>query len=77
MYLTLNLCRVLAYKKEGLIVSKQEGGEWVLKNIGKPEFQELIEASLREYQSGEPMMFDAVVAKEYAEYMLEEIKKND
>ena len=45
MYLILNLCRVLAYKKDGLIVSKQEGGEWGLKNIGKLEFQELIEAT--------------------------------
>ena len=30
---TLNLCRVLAYKKEKLILSKQEGGEWGLRNV--------------------------------------------
>jgi len=77
MYLTLNLCRVLAYKKEGLVTSKQEGGEWGLKNVGRPEFRALIEAALREYQSNEVMVFDEVVAKEFAEYMLGEIQKNE
>ena len=75
MYLTLNLCRVLAYKKEGLIVSKQEGGEWGLKNVDRPEFRALIEAALKEYQSKESMAFDETVAIEFAAFMLEEIKK--
>lgn len=77
MYLTVNLCRVLAYRKDGLIVSKQEGGEWGLKNICKPEFQVLIGAALKEYQSGEAMVFDMTVAREFAEYMLKEIKENE
>lgn len=75
MYLTLNLCRVLAYKKEGLIVSKKEGGEWGLKQIDKPEFQNLVAAALNEYQSNVSMVFDEAVAKAFAEYMLEEIKR--
>lgn len=69
MYLTLNLCRVLAYKNDGLIVSKQEGGEWGLKNICKPEFQALIAEALKEYQSGEAMVFDVAVAREFAKMM--------
>lgn len=76
MYLTLNLCRVLAYVKESLILSKQEGGEWGLKNIDRPEFQELIGAALQEYRSGEAMMFEKATAQKYAEFMLEEIKEN-
>ena len=76
MYLTLNLCRVLAYKKDGLIVSKQEGGEWGQKNISEPEFQTLISAALQEYQSGEAMKFDVEVAKKFAEYMLEKISRD-
>ena len=75
MYLTLNLCRVLAYVKEGLITSKQEGGEWGLKYTNRPEFQVLITAALQEYQSNVPMVFEAAVAKEFAEYMLGEIKE--
>ena len=77
MYLTLNLCRVLAYVKEGFITSKQEGGEWGLRNIDKPEFQTLIKAALQEYQSNTAMVFDVAVAKEFAEYMLGEIKENE
>ena len=77
MYLTLNLCRVLAYKKDGLIVSKQEGGEWGLKNVDRPEFRILIEEALKEYQGEEPMVYDVVVAKKYAAYMLKEIRENE
>ena len=28
MYVILNLCRVLGYLEDGLILSKQTGGEW-------------------------------------------------
>lgn len=77
MYLTLNLCRVLVYVKEGLITSKQEGGEWGLKNVGRPEFIALIEAALREYQSNVTMAFDEAEAKQFAEYMLREIRTNE
>ena len=76
MYLTLNLCRVLAYKKDGLIVSKQEGGEWGLENIVRQEFQTLISQALREYQSGEAMVFDVAVAREFADYMFKETQGN-
>ncbi len=75
MYLTLNLCRVLAYKKEGLIVSKQEGGEWGLKNVRRPEFQALIIEALKEYQSNRTMVFDEATAREFAEYMIREIQE--
>lgn len=77
MYLTLNLCRVLAFVKAGLITSKQEGGEWGLKNIDRPEFQVLIAAALKEYQGNTAMIFDEAEAKQYAEYMLGEIKGNE
>lgn len=77
MYLTLNLCRVLAYKKDGLIVSKQEGGEWGMKNVGVPELRALIAEALKEYQNDETMQFDEAVAREFAEYMLKEIQKDE
>jgi len=77
MYLTLNLCRVLAYKKEGLIVSKQEGGEWGLKNVDGPAFRALIEAALKEYQSNEAMVFGEAAAKEFAEVTIREIWENE
>ena len=51
MYITLNLCRVLAYKKEGLILSKKEGGEWGLQHIAHPEYNALISEALKEYET--------------------------
>lgn len=80
MYLTLNLCRGLAYKRDGLIVSKQEGGEWGIRNILQPEFQELIANAMREYQGGEikaDMIYEKATAQKFAEYMLKEIKGNE
>lgn len=74
MYITLNLCRVLAYCREGLIVSKQEGGEWGLKHMPMPEYRSLITEALEEYQSGKAMNPDEKTAIAFAEYMLEEIK---
>ncbi len=73
MYMTLNLCRVLAYKREGLILSKQEGGEWAVKCLKKPEYKALVLAALKEYQTGETMAVNNSVATEFAEYMLEQI----
>ena len=74
MYMILNLCRVLAYKKEGLILSKQEGGEWGIKNLSHPEYQKMISAALKEYQTGAAMVLDQAVALEFAEFMLEQIR---
>ena len=75
MYIILNLCRVLAYKKEGLILSKQEGGEWAIQDISVSEYKKLISEALKEYQTGEPMTLNHSVAIEFAEYMLQRIKK--
>lgn len=36
IYNILNLCRVLMYLKEQKVVSKKEGGQWLLKRIGEP-----------------------------------------
>jgi len=75
MYMTLNLCRVLAYKTEKLIVSKQEGGEWAMKHISVPAYQKMILDALKEYKTGEAMEIDYVVASDFAEYMLQQIRE--
>lgn len=74
MYIILNLCRVLAYKEEGLILSKKEGGEWGLNRIREEKYAMLIRAALREYETAEAMMYEKEAAVKYAEYMLEKIK---
>ena len=75
MYMTLNLCRVLAYKTEKLIVSKLEGGEWAMKHISVPAYQKMILDALKEYKTGETMEIDHVVASDFAEYMLQQIRE--
>ena len=69
----LNLCRVLAYKRDQLILSKKEGGEWGLTNIPE-QYGELLVSAMDAYRTGDAMRFDRAQAKKYAEYMLEQIK---
>jgi len=48
MYTILNLCRVLAYRENELILSKQTGGEWGLAHL-PAQWQPLIEQALKAY----------------------------
>lgn len=72
MYITLNLSRVLAYKTDGLILSKKEGGEWALANL-PAQYHPLIETALKEYAEAVPASYDLGLAGQYAEYMLSRI----
>lgn len=73
VYTTLNLCRVLAYKKENLILSKQEGGRWGLGNV--PErYRKLVQMALDDYSSRQWAEFDEKETGEYAGYMLKAIR---
>lgn len=74
VYIILNLCRVLAYKRDELILSKDEGGQWGC--IHLPEkYHKLIIDALQEYRTGTPIRLDLSHAKQYTQYMLEEIKR--
>ena len=66
MYLILNLARVLAYKQEGLVLSKKEGGDWALGRL-PAEYRPLIADALREYSENAEVVYDDVLAKRYAE----------
>ena len=72
MYLTLNLARVLAYKKEGLVLSKKEGGDWALENL-PAEYRPLIADALREYTESAGIGYDRALAKRYAEYAIKQL----
>lgn len=73
MYLTLNLVRVLAFAKDGLVLSKKEGGDWGLKNVPE-EYHFLIEDALLEYGSSVVPQYDKELSVKYAEYMLKSIR---
>lgn len=74
IYITLNLCRVLAYLKDNLILSKEEGGEWGIAHMEK-KYNSFIRQALRCYKSNLTMQADENIAKEFAYVMLEEIKE--
>ncbi len=76
VYIILNLCRVLAYTKDGLILSKKEGGGWGLSNIPE-KYRNLISTALEEYQSSIAMSLDEQLAVEFVDYMLAQIRKRE
>lgn len=48
VYITLNLCRVLAYLQCGAVLSKHQGGEWGLTHL-PAEYHPLLQAALEAY----------------------------
>ncbi len=74
VYLTLNLSRVLAYLRDGRVLSKREGGAWALQNL--PEaYHPLIRAALDAYGGSGRMDFDPALARQYARDMLARISE--
>ena len=72
VYLTLNLCRALAYGREGVILSKAGGGEWGLRSL--PErFATWIARALEAYRTGGSMEAGEG-GRAFAAYMLREIR---
>ena len=72
-YVILNLCRVLAYGTEGLILSKREGGEWGIANLPM-EYHGLIASTLAAYLSDAVPQRDDVLAGNFAADMLDRIR---
>ncbi len=70
VYIVLNLCRVAAYIKEGLILSKKQGGEWGIENL-KRDYQSIIKLSLHSYQTNETMNIEKDEANDFCDYMLD------
>lgn len=69
MYITLNLCRVLALLKEDLCLSKQQGGEWGISHIPK-KYHSLILQALHCYKTNQIMQVDQELAGQFADEML-------
>lgn len=74
-YMILNLCRVLAYQRDGVILSKKEGGEWGLLHV-LPKYRSIVEQALLEYTFGVLQVYDADGIREYAGFMLDAIKES-
>lgn len=73
VYMTLNLCRVLAYVREGQVLSKREGGEWGERNLPAP-YSALVREVLACYAGEKQRMNDEGRLTPYAAYMIEQIR---
>lgn len=69
MYITLNLCRVLAFLKEDLCLSKQQGGEWGIGYMPQ-KYHPLIIQALDCYATNQIMHVDIEFAGQFADEIL-------
>jgi len=68
----LNLCRVYAYIKDSLILSKEQGGRWGLSHL-PARYADLISGAVGSYSRSAPFRIDDKLGVEFCEYMLEKI----
>lgn len=71
VYYTLNLCRVSAYLKDGLILSKDQGGIWGLENCA--EYSSLIQSALSDYRGEASFYAEIPLLRDFADHMLHQI----
>ena len=74
MYITLNLCRVLAFCRDGLCLSKQEGARWAMEHLSA-EYASIISDALSCYQTNREMVIEAESGKAFADKMLAAVKE--
>lgn len=73
VYMILNLCRVLAFLKDGLCLSKARGGEWGISHLPE-EYRGIARQALDSYLSDTEMNLERESAQSFAEYMTGEIQ---
>ncbi len=76
VYVILNLCRTAAFLRNGLILSKKQGGEWALQNL-PAQYHTLISNALQSYGNINAMDVDTAEAKKFADHMLRMIKEEN
>ena len=72
VYVILNLCRVIAYLRDGVILSKKSGGEWGLSHL-PTRYHAILRAALSAYISGETYQHDLTTEQQLAYEMLAKI----
>lgn len=74
MYITLNLCRVLAFLRDGLYLSKREGARWAMKHLSA-EHSAVILSALTCYEASREMVIEKQSGKEFADKMIAAIEE--
>lgn len=70
VYVMLNLCRVAAFLKERLCLSKLEGGKWAVRNVNQ-KYKRLILNTLQCYETDKIISEDKELLLEFAEEIIE------
>lgn len=73
IYITLNLCRVLAFVREGLYLSKEQGGKWGIEHLPL-EYHSIVVEALECYTSNKEMLIEKMNAVSFAEKVIKLIK---
>lgn len=73
IYITLNLCRVLAFLREGLYLSKEQGGKWGIEHLPL-EYHSIIVEALECYTSNKEMLIEKMNVVSFAEKVIKLIK---
>ena len=77
-YWVLNACRIMAFIKEGTVLSKLEGGQWGIENL-LSKYHNLISQALSCYQgkvNKDRISWDKGKLEDFAEYIIDQITKN-
>lgn len=74
VYVILNLCRVSAFIRDSLCLSKEKGGQWGLAHISEA-YRPLIADALECYGSERIMRPDVRLAAQFADEMLADIRR--
>lgn len=73
MYITLNLCRVLAFLKDGLYLSKEEGGKWGMEHL-PVQYRPIILNAAECYATDQDMEIDGQAGRQFAREMINLVK---
>lgn len=72
MYIILNLCRVVAYIQNDLVISKEQGGKWAIENLNS-NYRSIINRALQSYSTDKMMKVEENEANSFCDYMLSQI----
>jgi len=72
IYIILNLCRVLAYMKDGLVLSKLTGGKWGKAHVSA-EYTDFIQNAIDCYSSDQELIIDVQLGQRFSSFMIREI----
>lgn len=73
VYVTLNLCRTLAFLESGAVMSKKDGGEWAIRKFSN--YAPLISRALDSYSGGAEYEHDAAAEAEFVSFALGKIRE--